>query len=660
MAGSQAPTAIGVAGLAALAALLVLALVLLAVSGGEGGRAGEDAADPGGLVTWGLPVVRVVADLSGMLVVGALLVACALAPAARGQFRGPAVRLTRTASLAAVVLACAGALVLVLSLADDFGLPLGQVADATTLTSFVTDTALGRGLLVQVVLAVAVALAAPLTLSVRGAFVLLLLAVTALVAPAFGGHTAAAGDHSLALTSLVVHVVAVSLWVGGLGALGLLAVRDEAALPAVTRRFSVVATWCVVAVVVSGVANAAVRLSEPADLLTTAYGGFLVAKAVALAALAGMGYAHRRRTLPRLDGPHPRRVFARLAAAEIVVMSATVGLAVALSRTHAPDESAAEPGPAAQILGYPLPPEPTALRLLLDARPAGFWLTVVALGVALYVAGVRAMRRRGDRWPAGRLAAWLAGMALLAVVTSGGVGRYAPVLFSVHMVQHMALNMVVPLLLVLGAPVTLALRVLPSKDAGARESLLAILHSRPVRVLANPLVAAAIFVGSLYGLYFSTLFEALMRNHWGHVAMQAHFLLAGFLFFWVLVGIDPGPRRLPYLFRLPLLFVAMALHAFFSVALLSMTAVLAEGYYAALDRPWGGSLLDDQQLGGAIGWAFGEVPIVVVLVVVFVQWVRADERAARAADRAAEREPSDDALAAYNAWLASLDRGPQR
>lgn len=149
---------------------------------------------------------------------------------------------------------------------------------------------------------------------------------------------------------------------------------------------------------------------------------------------------------------------------------------------------------------------------------------------------------------------------MLLLVTCGGIGRYAAVAFSVHMVQHMVLNMVVPILLVLGAPVTLALRALPARPAGAglRGTLLAVLHSRVVSVLTHPLVAAAIFVSSLYLLYSSRLFGALMSSHWGHLAMQVHFLLAGALFFWVLVGVDPGQRRLPYSLR-ALLLVAAAL-----------------------------------------------------------------------------------------------------
>ena len=160
-----------------------------------------------------------------------------------------------------------------------------------------------------------------------------------------------------------------------------------------------------------------------------------------------------------------------------------------------------------------------------------------------------------------------------------------------------------------------------------------LLHSRPVAVLAHPVVAGTIFVAGFYVLYFTGLFPWLMVAHWGHVVMTTHFLLSGFLFFWVLIGIDPGPRRPPYLLRIVILFVAMPFHAFFSLALLMSTNVIGSAYYVRLDRPYATDLVADQRLGGGIGWATGEIPILVVLITLFVQWRRSDARQGRASDR---------------------------
>ncbi|HYJ75053.1 MAG TPA: cytochrome c oxidase assembly protein, partial [Kineosporiaceae bacterium] len=328
------------------------------------------------------------------------------------------------------------------------------------------------------------------------------------------------------------------------------------------------------------------------------------------------------------------------------------------------------------ILGFAMPAAPTAGRLALGwtadgfalvilafgCTADGFALVLVAIGVALYAAGVLALRRRGDHWPVGRSIAWGAGWLVFAYATIGGVGLYSHVLFSAHMVAHMLVAMVAPVLLVAGAPATLALRALPGPrvkgERSPRQLLLGALHSPVARVLTHPLVAFAIFVGSIYALYFSSLFPWLMNSHLGHTAMQLHFLLAGLLFFYVLIGVDPRPRPIHPLLAVGLLFAATALHAFFSLALMSTRDVLAESYFATLQRPYAQDLLADQHLGGGLSWGMGELPILLVLGVILVRWVRADDREARRRDRAADRAAETgvgDELAAYNAYLASLD-----
>ena len=180
-------------------------------------------------------------------------------------------------------------------------------------------------------------------------------------------------------------------------------------------------------------------------------------------------------------------------------------------------------------------------------------------------------------------------------------------MFSVHMAQHMILAMLVPILLVLGAPVTLALRALPAagraRPPGPREWLLAAVHSPPARWLTHPLVTLPLFVGSYYALYFSGLFAAALPEHWAHVLMNLHFLLVGALFFWPLIGIDPAPRRLPPAARLGIVFASVPFHAFFGVALMSAETVIGGDFYRALALPWVPDPLRDQQLGGGLAWA---------------------------------------------------------
>ena len=231
-------------------------------------------------------------------------------------------------------------------------------------------------------------------------------------------------------------------------------------------------------------------------------------------------------------------------------MLATIGLAVALGRS-APPDTGVVPSRVEVLIGYDLDGPPTLARLLFDWRfDLIYGSAAIALAV-LYLVGVRRLRARGDGWPVGRTVAWLAGCLGLLLATSSGIGRYAPAMFSVHMAEHMLLGMLVPILLVLGAPVTLGLRTLPTggRDGppGPREWLLAAVHSPVARVLTHPLVTLPLFVGSYYALYFSGLFDEALYQHWAHLAMNLHFLLVGLLFFWPLVGVDPrrAAGRLP-------------------------------------------------------------------------------------------------------------------
>jgi putative copper resistance protein D len=171
----------------------------------------------------------------------------------------------------------------------------------------------------------------------------------------------------------------------------------------------------------------------------------------------------------------------------------------------------------------------------------------------------------------------------------------------------------------------------------------------------HPVVAAAFFAISLIVFYYSPLFALSLRTHTGHVLMHLHFLLAGYLFASVLIGVDPGPKRPPYPLRMVLLFATMTFHAFFGVYLLQGNLLLGGDLLTQLAsaRDWGRSPLDDQQLGGAITWGIGEVPTLLLALGVAVAWVRSDEREGRRQDRQADRD-GDAALTAYNARLARL------
>lgn len=298
---------------------------------------------------------------------------------------------------------------------------------------------------------------------------------------------------------------------------------------------------------------------------------------------------------------------------------------------------------------------PFTLGRGLELSPDPFFLVACLAALGLYGWGVARLRRRGDAWPVGRTIAFTTGVLTILLVMCTKLNDYGMVMFSVHMVQHMIISMVTPILVLLGAPITLALRALPvaGRDrTGPREVLLSLLHSRYVRIVTHPAFTIPLFIASLYGLYFTPLFDFLMGSKTGHIAMMVHFLAVGLVFFWPIMGVDPGPHRPGYVMRMLELFAGMPFHAFFGIALM-MASTPMVGAYASPPASLGIDALDDQHAAGGIAWAFSEIPSVLVLIALVYQWYRSEQRVARRADRAADRD-GDKELEAYNAYLASL------
>src|SRR4051812_13231245 len=422
----------------------VTLVVALVAGGGAPQGTLPGIPDPGPVTGWGLPLLRLAADLAAVCAVGLALTAALLLPASSAQLRGERARDAGGVlwpALAMVLLALAQ---IPLTLSNVLAEPLGRVLTPTLLSQFVTQTDLGRALAAQLVLAAALVVTAFLVESTAGAVWLLVLALACLVPQSLVGHAASSVGHTLAVGSLLVHVLAASLWAGGLFALALAARRGVGGLRYAVPRFSTLALWCFVAVAVSGIVNAGIRLGSLDALLTTSYGDLVLAKAGALLVLAAFGQRQRNRVVPDLVSGGTGPAFAKVAVAELAVMAATFGLAVALGRTPTPTVPALPDDPGSQILGFPMPPAPTAARLLFGWTADGFALVAVAFGVALYAAGVRTLHRRGDRWPVGRFLAWGAGWLVFAYATIGGVGLYSHVMFSAHMVAHMLIAMLAP------------------------------------------------------------------------------------------------------------------------------------------------------------------------------------------------------------------------
>ncbi|MFF8838064.1 cytochrome c oxidase assembly protein [Streptomyces sp. NPDC015130] len=298
---------------------------------------------------------------------------------------------------------------------------------------------------------------------------------------------------------------------------------------------------------------------------------------------------------------------------------------------------------------------PFTLARGLEFSPDLFFLIGCLAGLGLYGWGVARLRRRGDAWPVSRTVFFTVGVLSIALVMCTKLNDYGMVMFSVHMVQHMVISMLSPILLLLGAPVTLALRALPVADRGStgpRELLLKLLHSRYMKVITHPGFTIPMFIASLYALYFTPLFDFLMGSKPGHIGMMVHFLMVGLVFFWPIMGVDPGPHRPGYVMRMLELFAGMPFHAFFGIALMMASEPMV-GTYMSPPASLGIDALSDQNAAGGIAWAFSEIPSVLVLIALVYQWYHSEQRQAVRMDRAADRN-GDKELEAYNAYLASL------
>lgn len=298
---------------------------------------------------------------------------------------------------------------------------------------------------------------------------------------------------------------------------------------------------------------------------------------------------------------------------------------------------------------------PFTLGRGLEFSPDAFFLVGCLLALGLYGWGVARLRARGDDWPVSRTIWFTVGVLSIALMMCTKLNDYGMVMFSVHMVQHMVISMLSPIVLLLGAPITLALRALPVAGRGRkgpREVLLMLLHSRYMRIVTHPAFTIPLFIASLYGLYFTPLFDFLMESKTGHIAMMVHFLAVGLVFFWPIMGVDPGPHRPGYVMRMLELFAGMPFHAFFGIALMMATEPLVSAY-GNPPASLGIDALSDQHAAGGIAWAFSEIPSVVVLIALVFQWYRSDQRLAKRRDRAADRD-GDKELEEYNAYLASL------
>lgn len=239
-----------------------------------------------------------------------------------------------------------------------------------------------------------------------------------------------------------------------------------------------------------------------------------------------------------------------------------------------------------------------------------FWIFVLpfAAAVIAYLVSVASENRRDREWPLHRVMCWVGGCMIALIGMLGPLSDDGFTGFTGHMTAHVMVGMVAPLLLVLGAPVTLALRTLDIRPA---RRISRVLRSRPARILALPAVAAALNVGSMALLYLTPLRE-LVDVPFFHLVLMGHFLLLGTLFTASVVAVDPNPHRASIRNRLIVLVLALAAHG-----------VVSKLIYA---QPLAGVPRADSELGAQVMFYAGDVVDLALIVLVLAEWYRVSGR----------------------------------
>lgn len=638
---------------------------------------------PGQVTALASTALRVVADVSAVLMAGALA-HLTLLRARTGRERldvGGAfeLRVLRAASAVAALGALASSVV---DAGDASGQSLARALDPAVLPTLLTGSYLPVAWLVVFAAALTVHLLTYRAARFEHLLVPALLTAVCLLAPVVVTAVLVGPWHDVGTDAATLTTLAAAAALGSLAVAGLrVAVGRPLARAALARTGLLVVVAAPVAMAYQVVVLVFFSAGDPLGSGATGVLGLVRLAALAAATVVGVRLRRLVRAEDAGDGSRVattgddlarRPGVAPLLAAGTAAAGVFLGAGVAMTRVPPPQYFV--PTSIQQVfLGYDVPRAPDAAVLAGDWRVNLLLATLAAVAVAAYALGFARLRRRGDAWPVLRLLAWTGGWAVVVLVTSTGLGKYSAASFSLHMLVHMCLTMLGPLLMVLAGPTTLALRATrPARrdqPAGLHEWVVAVLQSRYLRVLSNPLLVFVVFVGSYYLLYLTPLFGEAMRFHWAHQVMNLHFIASGYLFYGLVVGLDQPPHPLPHLGRLGFVLAAMPFHAFFAVAVMSSSTVIAQTYYEYLGRTWDTDLLRDQYVGGGIAWAAGEVPLLLVVLALAYQWSRQDAREATRRDRRADRAQAvrdagggggEDDVDAYNQMLARLAEHDRR
>ncbi|MBT1623734.1 cytochrome c oxidase assembly protein [Curtobacterium flaccumfaciens pv. oortii] len=623
-----------IARIAGPAVLLLVGFVALLTALVVGGGANAALiADPGALVRFGLPISRLVVDLSAAATIGGLALAT-VGLSRSGPEWNRAIDVAAAASGLWTVSSAVTTFFTFLSVAgskisidEQFGQSMGV---------FLTGTDLGLAWLVTVLVAAAVTV---LCFAVRSRGMVALTAgvsMIGLIPLAQQGHAAGTASHDAAVTALGLHLVGAALWVGGLTMLVLLrGVLPGDRLAVVVARYSSIALGCFVLVAVSGVASAQIRVGALSNLFTP-YGTLVLVKIGAIVAIGVLGAVQRRRAIRSLtEAPARHRPFWTLIVVELAVMGVASGFAAALGRTATPVDQIAlskttDPSPAELLTDDLLPHAPGAWGWLTQWNIDLFWLMAAVLLAATYAAGVVRLRRAGVHWPVRRSAAAALAIISLVVATSGSLHQYDRFLVSANVGAHVLLGLVVPALVWAAAPVVLIRAAVHPRDddsTGVREWTGVLVDNAAVRYLVQPF-PAFLFAAAVWWAYFAT--DAVrwsVSDSTGRTVIDVGFLLVGLLamptlFTPIAVG-QQHPTRGAAAVRIIGAAVVAAGAVSLGVAMRGPLGLLQASWFGAMGRTWGPDPLVDQARGGLVLVAAGVLLLVAVVVVVLVQLRRA-------------------------------------
>lgn len=631
----------------ALGAVPVIAVIVAVMLMGRTGYDELSRGYPGIPTSLTAGVLRSLTEMSSTVCVGALFYAAFIRPRRdKKRFVVSGMTDLRIARWASLVWACAAVLLIGVDGADIGGLPLSRLATPGAIGYLVEGAYRPGAWMFAAAIAFVIFCITQYVRTWHTTVILVPMALVALLAPVLVSEVLVGPNHDFGSDAAIFGTPATAIWTGLTVIVATRWLATGSGPSALARtRFTRVAVVCGAVTALTQMVIAAFEIAGWSHVVTATAALFGV-KFALLAALGVVGLmAHRRKS--NSAGPL------------LVGSFLLIGLlAVTVAMTRIPPPMYFVPTSISQVfLGFDINATPTLLRLMFSWRVSILFITLAATGILLYAWGVVRLRRRGDAWPVGRSIAWVLGWAVIVLTTSSGLGRYSSVSFSLHMLLHMLLNMLGPMLLVLGGAITLALRATNARKkdepAGPHEWITALLNWKFMHAIYNPLHVFIVFVGSYYVLYLTPIFGEALRYHWAHQVMNLHFVYIGYLFYGLVIGVDKPPRPLPHIGKLGLVLAAMPFHAFFGVVIMSQKDIIAGLFYSYINAPWMTDLKHTQYVGGGIAWAAGEIPLLIVVIVLVTQWSRQDARQAKRKDRHLD-SGIDDSFTDYNAMLEQL------